>query len=140
MGRLIGIDYGMRRVGIAVTDPLCLIATPVKTVANEEILPFLKAYVCEESVDAMIVGMSRRLDGRASTMVYLTRKFIRLLRRHFPDHKVLNHDERYTSQQAQSSLVLGGFKQKTRRDKSRLDQISAVFILRSFLDLRSSRG
>lgn len=133
MARAMGIDYGMRRVGIAVTDPLRLIATPLKTVEGRAALDFLKGYITHESVDTIVVGWPLQLDGRICNMTLRVRQFIRLLKRHFPTITVTTHDERFTSTIAQQGLLEAGFKKKKRREKGLLDQMSAVLILRSFL-------
>ena len=129
-----GIDYGMRRVGFAVTDPLKLIATPLKTLEVHVALSFLHSYTTRESVDTIVVGWPRHLSGRICNMTLRVRQFVRLLRRHFPTLTIATHDERFTSTIAQRSLLEAGFKKKKRTDKGLLDQISATLILRSFLD------
>jgi len=133
MGRLVGIDYGQRRVGLAVTDPLHLIATPLKTVKRAEALLFLQTYVAKESVEAMVVGMPLHLNGKVCAMTRLVGKFIRMLKRYFPQIAIFHYDERLTSVMAQASLLEGGFRKKVRQDRATLDAISATFILRSFL-------
>lgn len=133
MGRILAIDYGMKRVGIAVTDPLKLISTPLTTISTSEILDFLKAYVTQEEVDTMVVGMPKRLDNTESPMTATVTKFIQRLQKAFPSQQIITHDERYTSKIAASSMVEGGFKKKDRRNKANLDKLSATIILQSFL-------
>lgn len=133
MGRIVAIDYGMKRVGIAVTDPLRLIATPLITVETEETLDFLRAYITQEEVDILVVGMPKRLDNTASPMTAKVTKFIKTLRKAFPTWQIMAHDERYTSKIAAASMIEGGFKKKDRRNKANLDKLSAAIILQSFL-------
>lgn len=133
MARVIGIDYGKQRVGIAVTDPLQFIATPLKVVKNVDIFPFLKTYLHEEAVEAVVVGRPLRLQGDACEMTRLVDEFVLLFKKRFPGMPIFTFDERFTSVMAQASRVEGGFKKKARQDKGVLDIVSATFILRSFL-------
>lgn len=133
MGRIVAIDYGMKRVGIAVTDPLRLIATPLTTIETAEILDFLKAYMTQEEVDILVVGMPRRLNNTESPMTATVTKFIKRLQAAFPTQQIMSHDERYTSKLAAAGMVEGGFKKKDRRNKANLDKLSATIILQSFL-------
>lgn len=133
MGRILGIDYGGRRVGLAVTDPLHLIATPLKTVNTPNILPFLQNYLAKEDVEAIVVGMPLHLNGAVCHMTRLVKAFIRMLKRYFPKVAIFDCDERLTSIMAQASRLEGCFRKKARQDKAALDAISATFILRSFL-------
>ena len=133
MGRIVAIDYGMKRVGIAVTDPLRLIATPLTTIETAEVLDFLKTYMAQEEVDILVVGMPKRLDNTESPMTVTVTKFIRRLQAVFPSQQIMSYDERYTSKIAAASMVEGGFKKKDRRNKANLDKLSAAIILQSFL-------
>ncbi len=134
MGRLLAIDYGAKRVGVAVTDPLQIIATALETVPAKEIIPYLKKYTQAEEVDAFIVGMPKRLDNTASSNAPLVEKFVKQLRQHFPDKPVHLADERFTSKIAFQTMIDGGMKKKDRRDKSNVDKISAVIILQTFME------
>jgi len=133
MSRVIAIDYGMKRVGIAVTDPLQLIATPLTTVATAEVLCFLQTYLTQEAVEALVVGMPKRLDNTDSAMTHQVKKFVKTLRETFPNQKIILQDERYTSKMALSSMIVGGFKKKDRRNKAHVDKLSATLMLQSFL-------
>ncbi len=133
MARIIGIDYGKRRVGLAVTDPLHLIATPLKTLNTADVLCFLQTYIEKEPVEAIVVGMPLHLSGERCAMTRLVNRFIRMLKRYFPQICIFDWDERFTSVMAQASRIEGGFRKKVRQDKAALDAISATFILRSFL-------
>ena len=138
MARFIGIDYGTVRIGVAVTDPLGLIAYPLKTVKANEILPFLQTYTAKERIEGIVIGMPFDLERRQTNMTNLVKRFTRLLHRIFPEIPLYHHDERFTSLLAQASILESGMKKKKRRDKKHLDAISASFILRSFLTLHKS--
>ena len=133
MGRIMAIDYGTQRVGIAVTDPCKRIATPLRTVSTPEVLSFLKTYIAQEEVEALVVGMPKRLNNTASPMTTVVEKFIRVLQKALPYQRIIQQDERYTSKMAQSSMIEGGFKKKDRRNKAHLDKLSATIMLQSFL-------
>jgi putative Holliday junction resolvase len=133
MKRIIGIDYGLRRVGIAVTDPLQLIATPLHTVATQEILGFLQLYLQKEAVAAFVVGFPGDLKDQRAPIIKGIRQFIQLLQQHFPSQPTYQQNERYTSRLASWSLATGGFKKKDRQHKPNIDKVSAALILQSFL-------
>ena len=134
MGRIIAIDYGTKRVGIAVTDPLQRIATPLTTVSTTATMAFLQTYMAQEDVETIVVGMPRSLQNTASAMTAVVDKFIQRLQKAFPDKPILPYDERYTSKLAQASMIAAGFKKKDRRNKAHLDQVSATILLQSFLN------
>jgi putative Holliday junction resolvase len=127
------IDYGLKRVGLAVTDPLQLIASPLTTVPTNDVLAFLQTYVQKEPVEAFIVGYPGDIKDNLAPIVVAIRNFVQLLHKHFPEQQILQHDERYTSKLAVASLVEGGFKKKDRRKKENIDKLSATIILQSFL-------
>ena len=131
--RLVGIDYGLRRVGLAVTDPLQLIATPLKTVATTAALEELKHYVAQEPVAGLVLGWPLDLSGRQGPMTRLVAQYTRLLQRHLPGMPLFHYDERLTSVSAQKSLWWSTPKRSKRRDKSRLDALSASIMLNAFL-------
>lgn len=133
MGRIMAIDYGLKRVGIAVTDPLQLIATPLTTVATTTILDFLRTYLQKEPVETFVVGFPADIKDTQAPIVVAMHQFVQLLTTTFPNQQVLQHDERYTSKLAVASLVAGGFKKKDRRKKENIDKLSATIILQSFL-------
>jgi putative Holliday junction resolvase len=134
MGRALAIDYGKKRTGIAVTDPLRIIATPLETVSTEQLLKFLKLYLQKETVDEFVVGMPKTLMNEDSETAPLVRKFVVELKKTFPEKPVHLADERFTSSMAKRAMIDGGMKKKDRRDKSNVDKISATIILQSFLD------
>lgn|SRR5688572_19338118 len=140
MGRIVAIDYGSKRVGLAVTDPMQIIATALETVEASKILPYLKAYQLKEGIELFVIGMPRRLDNTDSENAPRVRKFITFLNKEFPDIKVVEVDERFTTSIALDTMIAGGMKKKDRRDKSNVDKISATIILQSYLQHRELRG
>ncbi len=138
MGRLLAIDYGTKRVGIAVSDPMQIIATPLETVHSKDIITFLTQYNIKEGVEAFIVGVPKRLDNTDTHATQLVNNFIKHLQRTFPDKPVHCIDERFTSAMATRALVAGGMKKKDRQEKGNVDKVSAAIILQSFMDQRGS--
>lgn len=136
MARILGIDYGAKRVGVAATDLLQMIASPLTTIAESEIFKFLKSYLRDEDVEAIVVGYPTRWDGTDTHSTPLIRQFIQKLKDEFPSIEVYLEDEAHTSQKAMQAMVEGGMKKKDRRKKENLDKISASIILQSFLENR----
>jgi putative Holliday junction resolvase len=134
MARILAIDYGMKRTGIAVTDPLRIIATALETVESTKLLHFLKAYFQKEAVDQLVVGMPKRLSNEDTDMTPHVRQLVELLNKTFPDKPVALIDERFTSSIARKTMIDGGMKKKDRRVKGNVDKISATLILQSFLE------
>ncbi len=134
MGRIIAIDYGKKRTGLAVTDPLRIIATPLEIVPTSDLLTFLKAYAQKESVDEFVIGMPKTLRNEDSEMAPLIRKFIVELKACYPNKPVHEADERFTSSMAQRALIDSGMKKKDRQVKGNVDKISATLILQSYLE------
>ena len=139
MGRIIGIDCGKKRLGLAVTDPLQIFASPLKTVVVQEFDDFVREYLKSEEIDAFVIGYPVQLNKKPSESVKYINPFIVKLKKKFPDKPVYLVDERFTSQMALRSMIDGGVKKKTRQDKSMVDRISASIILQSWLDSRSGR-
>ncbi len=133
MGRILAIDYGKKRTGIAVTDPLRIIATPLETVLSQEVLNFLKAYLQKETVDEFVVGMPKTLLNEDSEIAPLVRRFVEELKKTFPEKTIHLADERFTSSMARQAMIDGGMKKKDRQVKGNVDKISATIILQSFL-------
>ena len=134
MPRLLAIDYGAKRTGIAVTDPLQIIATALDTVRTHDLLEFLKKYAQGEVIETFIVGMPKRLDNTESDNAPRVVAFIKLLKKSFPDTPIQTHDERFTSSMALQSMIAGGSKKSDRRDKGNIDKISATIILQSYME------
>jgi putative holliday junction resolvase len=133
MGRILAIDYGLKRTGIAVTDPLRIIATPLETVATENLFQFLTSYLQKENVDEFVVGMPKTLSNEDSAIAPTVRKFVENLKLKFPEKNVHLADERFTSSMAIQAMIDGGMKKKDRQVKSNIDKISATIILQSFI-------
>jgi putative holliday junction resolvase len=133
MGRVLAIDYGLKRTGIAVTDPLRIIATALETVPTHTLLPFLKIYLAKETVDEFVIGMPKTLKNLDSEIAPQVRKFVSVLKDTFPEKPVHEVDERFTSSMAQQAMIDGGMKKKDRQIKGNADKISATIILQSFL-------
>ena len=134
--RIMAFDYGTKRVGIAVTDPLQLIATALDTVHAKDVLTYVKTYLSGEAVAAFVVGMPRQVDGTESESAQHVRGFVRSLRRTFPTIPVETIDERFTSKMASASISQSGMTKKRRQDKALIDRVSAVLILQSYLERR----
>ncbi len=134
MGRTLAIDYGKKRTGLAVTDPLGIIATPLDTVNSSELLSFLKLYCQKETVDQFVVGMPKTLSNEDSEIAPLVRRFIEELKKAFPEKPTHLADERFTTSIALRAMVDGGMKKKDRQVKGNVDKISATIILQSFID------
>ena len=134
MGRIIALDYGKVRTGIAVTDPLQLIASGLTTVQTKELLSFLRSYIKEEPVSSIVVGEPRQMDNTPSEAESLILPFLKELKKAFPDIPLHRQDERFTSQLALKSMIASGVKKKGRRDKEMIDEVSATLILQGYLD------
>jgi putative pre-16S rRNA nuclease len=134
MARLLGIDFGTKRVGLAVTDPLKIIATPIKTVSRDSIMEFLNNYVKTEEVEGIVIGWPKDLMNRDTHATAHVERFIRELNEKLPSIPVFKHDERFTSKMALSAMIAGGMKKKERRNKENIDKISACIILQSYLE------
>lgn len=133
MGRILGIDMGQKRVGLAVTDPLRIIATGLATVPVSEIFSFLSGYTEKEKVDLFVVGLPSRMNNKPSDSVKYVEPFVRKLTKAFPEIPVKQFDERFTTKMAKQAMVEGGAGKEKRRDKAMADKISAVILLQSFL-------
>ena len=133
MGRILAFDYGTKRTGIAVTDPLQLIASGLKTVETSEILTFLKTYCNDEEVVLFVVGLPRQMNNLPSESEQFIKSFIRDLKRTFPEIPIKREDERFTSKMALQSMIDSGIKKKQRQNKAMVDEISATLILQSYL-------
>lgn len=137
MGRLLAIDYGTKRIGLAVTDPLQLIASPLDTIHSKDIIDYLKAYDEKEGIDAFIIGMPKNLNNQDTNATHLVRRFIQLIKKNFTDKAIHQIDERFTSKMALQTMIAGGTKKKDRAKKENLDKISATIILQSYLAHKS---
>jgi len=127
-------DYGTKRVGIAVTDPLQIIATALTTIHPNEVVPYLKQYLAAEAIEKFIVGMPLQMDGSASQSAPHVKGFMRNLKKNFPDIPVVTIDERFTSKMASSVIAQSGMGRAKRQEKSLVDKVSAVIILQSYME------
>jgi putative Holliday junction resolvase len=134
MGRIMAIDYGTRRVGIAITDPLQIIASPVTTIEPSTLVSFIRQYQVDDELDKIVVGYPLKEDGTPTHITSDVDNLLTLLRGTFPEIEFIRHDERYTSKFAMQSMITGGSRKKSRRKKSNLDQISATLILQSYME------
>ncbi|MEQ9440801.1 MAG: Holliday junction resolvase RuvX [Cyclobacteriaceae bacterium] len=133
MGRIVGIDYGLKRVGLAVTDPLQIIASPLETVAASQILTYLQQYCQAETVDAFVVGFPKNLDNSDTHATQPVKNFTKQLQKQFKQPVYLE-DERFTSKMALDAMIAGGTSKKYRRQKGSIDKVSATIILQSYLE------
>lgn len=133
MGRIIAIDYGHRRVGLAVSDEGRLIATALTTVDAKNIFEYLDEYLKKEIVDEFVVGLAKQMDNTLSESSVYIEPFVEALIKRYPDKKVFRVDERFTSKIASQTILLSGAKKKQRRDKALVDTVSAVILLQSYM-------
>ncbi|HOU02812.1 MAG TPA: Holliday junction resolvase RuvX [Bacteroidales bacterium] len=138
MGRIIGIDYGKKRVGIAVTDPLNMFASPLNTIHPAEFDDFIKGFMKSETIDAFVIGYPVTMNNKPSDSVKYIDPFIKKLKKDFPGIQIHLVDERFTSQMALRTMIDGGLTRKDRQDKAMVDKISASIILQSFLDRKKN--
>ena len=134
MGRIIAVDYGRKRTGIAVTDPLQLIANGLTTVDGYQAVKFLSDYTRKEEVDCIVVGHPKQMNNEDSENMKYVKAFVAALTRALPDIPVVYHDERFTSVLAHKAMLDDGLKKMKRQDKALVDEISAVIILQSYLE------
>ena len=135
--RIVAFDYGTKRIGIAVTDPLQIIATGLGTIHPKDIVDYLKQYLSTESVELFVVGEPLQMDGTPSQSTPHIKGFITILKKHFPEIPVERIDERFTSKMASAVVAQSGLKRSDRQNKARLDTISATIILQTYLEKRS---
>lgn len=135
MPRILAIDYGTKRVGLAVTDPFKLIASSLDTVHAKDVITYLLQYTQKEAVECFVVGLPKRLNGADTDATPYIEQFVKLLVKHFPSIPVKRVDERYTSTIATRTLLEMGLKKKDRAKKENIDQISAVLILQTYMQM-----
>ena len=134
MGRILAIDYGLKRTGVAVSDPLRLIAGGLDTIPTASLEGWLAQYMVANVVDIIVVGKPVQMNGTPSQSWVAIEPFVARLRERYPNVKVVLHDERFTSVMAHRAMIDGGMKKMARRDKAVVDKISATIILQSFMD------
>lgn len=138
MDRFIGIDYGRKRTGLAISDPLGIFASPLDTIHPAKLIEYLKKLAEKETIKCFVVGMPYNLDGAESEAMKDIRAFLPLLKKSFPGVPVEMEDERFTSVLAHRAMIDGGMKYSDRRDKAQVDRISAAIILQSWMDRRAN--
>ncbi len=129
-----GIDYGRKRVGVAVSDPLGIFASALETVPAAKIIDYIKNYTLNNKVSRFVVGYPMNLNGRPAECAQYVDVFLKQLKKQFPDIPVTLEDERFTSQLAMKAMIAGGMKKSDRREKENVDKISAAIILQSYMD------
>lgn len=134
MGRILAIDFGTKRIGIAVTDPLKIIASPLTTVRTHLLQTFLQTYTSENEVDTFVLGFPKRLDNTDTYTTAAVRRLQKELIKNFPSIPVHMVDERFTSLIAKRSILENGIKKKDRQDKANVDMVSATIILQSYME------
>ena len=137
MSRILAIDLGTKRTGLAVTDPLQIIATALETVATQDLISYLKKYMEKEPVEIIVMGMPKRLNNEDSDTTALVKQYIEKLKTAFPTKQIATIDERFTSSMALDAMIAGGMKKKDRREKGNVDKISATIILQSYMETNS---
>jgi putative Holliday junction resolvase len=136
MGRILAIDYGQKRVGLAVTDMLHITANGLDTVPVHEVLNYLEKYIATEPVDKFVIGLPKQLNGQDSDSMQYIRPFVVGLQRKFPEIEIVYVDERFTSVLDHRAMLEGGLKKSDRQNKGLVDKISATIILQSYLESR----
>lgn len=134
MGRILSIDYGLKRTGIAVTDPFQIIATGLTTVESRQLIPFLKDYFAREAVELIVIGEPKNWDDTDTHATPLVEKCIKDLQKNFPAIPIRKVDERFTSKMARDSMLEMGLKKKQRRNKALVDEIAATIMLQEYLN------
>ena len=134
MARILSIDYGKKRVGLAVTDPSKIIATRLTTISSDQIWAFLEEYFKKEAVETVVVGYPRQMNNEASEAVRFINPFLRKFQQKYPSMRLELTDERFTSKMAFQTMIDGGLKKEKRQDKALVDGISATIILQTFLE------
>lgn len=134
MGRILAIDYGKKRTGLAVTDPLRITANPLLTIETKELINWLQTYFEKEKVDIVVIGHPTQMNGEESESMNYIRPFIGNFKKQFPTIPITMYDERFTSVLAHQAMIAGGMKKKDRQDKAIIDKIAACIILEGYLD------
>jgi putative Holliday junction resolvase len=137
MPRIMAFDYGTKRIGLAVTDPLQMIATGLATVHPNQIVEYLKKYLLTEQIETFVVGEPKQMDNTPSQSAMHVKGFANLLKKTFPEIPVEMFDERFTSKMASAAILAGGVKKAGRQDKALVDTVSAVILLQSWMERRS---
>jgi putative Holliday junction resolvase len=137
MGRILAIDFGLKRTGIAVTDSLQIIANGLDTVPTHTLLAYLHTYFTKERVVKVVIGMPKNLDNSDTDSTAGVRFFIKSFKKKFPEMPLEEHDERFTSKLAMQAMIAGGMSKKDRREKGTVDRVSATIILQSYMESKA---
>ncbi|WP_159520165.1 Holliday junction resolvase RuvX [Sunxiuqinia indica] len=140
MGRILAIDYGRKRVGLAVTDPMQLIASKLTTVRSHDIFDFLKDYFQKEQVEKVIIGYPLQMNNEPSEAVLYINPFLKRFQKLYPDMPIEQVDERFTSKMAFQTMIDAGLKKKDRQNKGTIDAVSATIILQSYMEQQKYRS
>ena len=133
MGRILAIDYGQKRTGLAVTDPLRIAANPLLTLPTHQLEDWLKDYFTHNQVDEVVIGHPTQLNGQESSSMQYIKPFVQRFHKLFPSMPLYEYDERFTSTIAHQAMILGGMKKKQRQDKAEVDKLAACIILEDYL-------
>jgi len=136
MAKALGIDYGLKRTGIAITDDLKIISSPLTTVATNELFDYLGKLFSKEKIEVVVIGEAKYLDGNSSEITLLQEKFVKTFNQKFPEMRVERINEMFTSKMAAHTLAVSGMKKLDRQKKENLDMVSAAIILQSYLDMK----
>lgn len=139
MGRVLGLDYGSKRVGIAETDDLKIIASPLTTIHSKDVIEFILDYDNKHDLELIVIGDPKNLNGQETHGTKIVESFVNLLKKRAPQIRFEMEDERFTSKMASQAMIAGGVKKSKRQEKGSLDKVSAAIILQSYLD-RTSNG
>lgn len=137
MGRILAIDYGRKRTGLAATDPLRITAQPLETIPTHTLTDWLTGYFAHEQVDTVVLGYPRQMSGEESESMNYIRPFISQFKKQFPERQLVMYDERFTSVLAHQAMLTGGMKKTQRQDKAVVDKIAACIILEDYLEYKS---
>lgn len=138
MPRVLAIDYGQKRTGIAVTDNMQIIASGLTTIPSARAIAFLKDYFSKEKVEVVVIGEPKQMNGQASESASIIKGFVTHFTNHFPDMKVIRMDERFTSKMAFQTMIDSGLRKKQRQNKALIDEISATIMLQDYLNQKRS--
>ena len=139
MGRILAVDYGLKRTGLAVTDTLQIAAGGLTTVASAEAVSYIVAYAKREPIDEIVVGLPKQMDNRPSENMARVKTFVRKLKAAMPEASIAFYDERFTSTMAHRAMIDGGLGKKRRQDKALVDEISAVIILQGYMEWKKNQ-
>ena len=136
MGRILAIDFGKKRTGLAVTDSLRITANPLITIETKQLPDWLRDYFAKETVDEVVIGHPKQMNGEDSESMQYIRPFVERFKQTFPDKPITYYDERFTSVLAHQAMIAGGMKKKNRQDKAQVDKLAACIILEGYMEAK----